>query len=653
MRGSAARCPAHPDTHASLSVNPGEHGGVVLFCHAGCATEDIVAAMGLTMADLMGEPHVVESYPYHDENGVLRYTVDRYEPKDFRCRPGLPPPAQRILFQLNAIAYAREQGLTVYFVEGEKDVLTLAKRGIPATCNVGGAGKWLDHYADSLAGLDVIVVADNDESGAGATHARQVARGLEVKARTVVLAQTSVGKDVTEALEAGYALENVLIPLEEGDLGDMLVEYLQSKPVRWLWNGYIPYGKVTLFEGDPGDGKSMFTVDLVARATSGAPMPDRSAHDGPLNAIMITSEDDPEDTIKPRLIAAGADQKRVRVITHGINPSAPFNITTDMFYLRKLVQSFDAKLVVIDPLMASLDAGTDSHNDASTRRAIYPLYLLARDFGLSAVVVRHLNKGSGRALYRGGGSIAFVGAARACYSIGRDPEDRERRVLACVKNNLAPEPPSLAYLVENGPSGPYLEWFEGAVELTAQDLVDGIRTKSKNEIVAFLNDVIPEGETMPWRAIVEAGRAAGFTEKQLEYRRAESDLEKAFGASGNRGVAWKRKDSHFRDSSHFRHFPKNCDGVRPEVGSTDLPLPKTPASVNAEVAEVGAISEVAADALTEDERKELDLHASAKVCVVCGTAEGVLTWGFPHYVRTCKIHNPNLYHGGTLEKGNG
>ncbi len=190
-----AKCPAHDDQKASLSVKKGENGGIVLHCHAGCETREIVASMGLKMVDLApnGLPpnptarRIVAIYPYYAANGTLLYEIVRYDPKDFRARR---PDGQgghihnlegveRVLYQLPLVLAAIAREDDVFIVEGEKDADRLTAFGVTATCNPGGAGKWKDSYTASLAGATrVFVLPDNDH--AGRKHAVEVAQSIGV-----------------------------------------------------------------------------------------------------------------------------------------------------------------------------------------------------------------------------------------------------------------------------------------------------------------------------------------------------------------------------------------------------------------------------------------------------------------------------------------
>jgi hypothetical protein len=531
----SARCPApaHVDVKPSLTVHAGRHGGVVAKCQRGCKIEDVVTGLGLTLADLMGAPYIEAEYEYRNETGKTVYTVERWaNPKTFRIRPGLPLPAQRVMYQVDAIQWCRENEFPIYLVEGEKDCETLRLKGIPATTVVGGAGKWQPQYTDALAGLDVIVVADNDE--VGVASARSIVEQIRRYARSVALKYSPVGKDVSDLVEAGYTLDALRdLPLEGGAV--YVASQIQPKAVRWLWPGHIPYGKVTFIEGDPGDGKSLLTVDLAARLSAGREMPGGAGAVEPVKVALVSGEDDPDDTIVPRLNAAGANLDNVLIVPHGPSPDLPFELARDWLWLRDYCMTHGVGVVVFDPVNAFLGEKTDTHNDSSTRRGLMPLKILASTTGAAVIGVRHLNKGNvgTKAIYRSGGSIAFVGMARAAFLVAPNPRDREVRVLACVKMSLARKPPSLTYTIEgDGDASPRLVWGE-AIEATAQDVLDGPEKESDadpHEQVgrrvarlrerAFLYEILQD-EPLAWGDIVALGKAEGFSARTLERARNE------------------------------------------------------------------------------------------------------------------------------------
>jgi len=637
VRGTSARCPAHDDRVNSLSFATGEHGNLIVFCHRGCSLDEIVQALGLTTADLSGIPHLVAEYPYYDLDDQLLYVVERWHPKTFRCRPGLPEPSRRVLYNLKAVQWARDNGAMLFVVEGEKDCDLLAGHGIPATCNPGGAGrgKWLPHYAELVAGCHITVVADNDS--VGREHAREVAAAVKPVAASLNLAHSRIGKDLGDALDAGYDL-SALEPLSDyEDVSCYVASSVPTRKVRWAWRSYMPMGKLILVEGDPGDGKSILTIDLAARFSTGLTMPDGSNGSGPWPVVMVSAEDDLDDTIVPRLEAAGADLNRIHLIPHGVTPDVPFSFGDGLPAVYNLVMRTGAKIIVFDPLMALLDSDVDSHNDHSVRRALQPLKLLASRTGASVIVVRHLNKGGAgtKAIYRGGGSIGFTGAARATFLVTTKHDEPDVRVFTCVKNNLAAKPPSLTYTVEvTGQGVPYIRWGE-AVELTAQQALDGprnrddtpaadeYRSRKKQRIMAgeFLLDVVGDGPKT-WAEIVEIGKGDGFTKMTLERARAEVGLRKITGSGGQRSTTWGLPAVPLLSHSVISS---------PLAGISTLPANSD------EMTKWGPET-------TDDERRQ-DLRVRPLVCDVCHGTVDVTRWMKPHWVIRCELHNPEVYGG--------
>lgn len=649
--GIAARCPAHDDHVASLSVNAGKHGGVVVKCHAGCQIEDVLGMIGLGLPDLMGLPCVIATYPYTTDDGHVLYTVERWaNPKDFRCRPGLPPAAQRVLYRSDALAWARERGASVWLVEGEKDADRLGELGLVSTTNVTGAGSWLPHYAEQLRGCHVTIVADNDP--VGRQHARDVAASVATAAASVVTVVPRYGKDISELLDLGWGLDAV-DPLPEDDgLGLIGAANVTVKPVTWAWPGYLPMGKCTIIEGDPGDGKSILTTDLVARWTSGAPMPDGSRHGGPWPCLMISAEDDFEDTVVPRLRAAGADLSLVRLLDHGAIEGRPFDVTRDVPALARIVIEAGIKVITLDPLMALLGDKTDSHNDSAVRGALFPLFKLARDAGVAIVVVRHLNKGSGaKALYRGSGSIGFAGFARAVFTVGRDAENPQLRVVANTKMNVAPQPPSLAYTIEHGSAGAFIEW-RGIVDANAQDIVDGVIRSDDLDMIRFLNSVV-EDEPLAWQEIVKAARNEGFTDKQLRTRRHRSRLTKIVGHEGRRSTRWGYLDHELETPANpsapttpsAPEFPINPYSRTPPDGQTGDMCPPDPLKENGNKGKTGEDGPSPGPMADEDDRIA-ELESRPLVCDVCGASDKVHRWASPYWVVRCFAHKPTTYRGG-------
>lgn len=232
---------------------------------------------------------------------------------------------------------------------------------------------------------------------------------------------------------------------------------VNEKPLRWLWSRYIPMGKASIVDGEPDKGKSQVLLDLAARVTQGQEMPDgsRCQLGGSVDVVIMSSEDDIEDTIVPRLRLAGADLSRVHIIRSVTISDGSKELPTiprDVPLLREKIKQTNAKLVIVDPLAGYLDAKIDSHNDASVRRALNALHTVASETGAAIIGIRHYNKNSHESnpLHRGGGSIAIIGFARSALAIVADPDPQRpnRRYFGVAKHNLGPVgTPTLAYEV--------------------------------------------------------------------------------------------------------------------------------------------------------------------------------------------------------------
>jgi hypothetical protein len=298
---------------------------------------------------------------------------------------------------------------------------------------------------------------------------------------------------------------------------------LNAQEVHWLWPGYLPRGKLVLLDGDPGQGKSLLTLDLAARLTSGRPWPDGAAAAPPGNVVLVNCEDGLTDTILPRLRHLGADAQRIFAF-QGHTLEERFHrlpvFPRDTPDLRALIEQAQARLVVLDPLMAFLDVACSSISDQSIRQALVPLATLAEETGCTLLVVRHLNKtGQGRALYRGSGSIGIIGSSRCAYLVGRDPEDADTRVLACLKTNLGPQPASLAFQVSHDDSGLKLLW-QGPTELAADELLTvGKRTPPLERAKEFLLNQL-KGRAVETGQLLEQAGVAGISQRTLERAKA-------------------------------------------------------------------------------------------------------------------------------------
>lgn len=258
--------------------------------------------------------------------------------------------------------------------------------------------------------------------------------------------------------------------------------------VSWLWPGWLPWGKLAIWEGDPDVGKSLVTVDVAARATRGDLMPDGTPGEAAA-VLMLCAEDDHADTVTPRLIAAGAQLDRVAYAELSRRRDAsdlitlPSGLAELRFAIRRLRRKTGVArvIVIIDPIVAFLDGDVDANKDADVRRLTTVLGKATADLACSTILIRHLNKAVEvkSAKHRGGGSIGWTAAARSVAIFGNHPRDADLRVMASTKSNLSARPKSLTYrlVVDDGSTDPRVEWGE-AIDLRADDL---LRTDARTQ----------------------------------------------------------------------------------------------------------------------------------------------------------------------------
>ena len=232
------------------------------------------------------------------------------------------------------------------------------------------------------------------------------------------------------------------------------MEQVEIEKIDWLLYPFIPFGKVTIVQGDPGEGKTTMVLQIIAKLTKGeAVLPsgrDEPALEGktmalePVNVIYQTAEDGLGDTIKPRLLSAGADCSRVMVIDD--NDQA---LTMMDARLEEAIIKTKARLVVLDPIQGFLGAAVDMHRANEIRPLMKRIAVLAEKYHCAIILIGHMNKNSnGKSSYRGLGSIDFQAAARSVLIVGRIKDEPEIRVVCHVKSSLAPEGKSIAFRLD-------------------------------------------------------------------------------------------------------------------------------------------------------------------------------------------------------------
>ena len=288
------------------------------------------------------------------------------------------------------------------------------------------------------------------------------------------------------------------------DLKIINMKDIEVEVVEWLIYPFIPYGKITIIQGDPGEGKTTLVLQIIARLTKGESIVAEEAK-APINVIYQTAEDGLGDTIKPRLLSAGADCSRVLVIDDKDTP-----LTMSDMRLEQAIIETNAKLVVLDPIQGFLGSDVDMHRANEIRPIMKHISELAEKYKCAIILIGHMNKCStGKSAYRGLGSIDFQAAARSVLIVGRIKDEPEVRVICQTKNSLAPEAKAIAFkLSENNG----FEWL-GEQNVSADDLLSGNAKSSKKQAaIEFLENVLSEKQ-VPQTEIMELAKQKGISEK--------------------------------------------------------------------------------------------------------------------------------------------
>lgn len=276
------------------------------------------------------------------------------------------------------------------------------------------------------------------------------------------------------------------------------MEDVVSKEVEWLWYPYIPYGKITIIEGDPGEGKTTLVLKLAAALSRGLPLPcDDDKEYEPIHIIYQTAEDGIEDTIKPRLEKAGADCSMIRVIDE---TDKELSMTDDR--LEQAIIETKARLIILDPIQAYIGATVDMHRANEIRPVLKHLGIIAEKHNCAIILIGHMNKASGsKSTYRGLGSIDIQATARSVLLVVRLRDKPNIRIMAHDKSSLAPAGDAIGFEMteDNGMVciGPY--------DITIDELLSGNEGRGKkkldiaeNFIKEYFgsNKVIPSNEIM-------------------------------------------------------------------------------------------------------------------------------------------------------------
>ncbi len=544
--GFKVLCPTHADRDPSLSLTlKGSTIGVKDF--GGCPTEDILKAKGLSFSDLFLNSHqpqpdkrtpqkLVATFSSPDATGQEQYQIRRFEPKNFQAWhknksgeyvSGLGE-AKPIPYRLPELLQAIKLRETVFLPEGEGKADRLVALGLTATSSPFGAGegKWLPAYNPFFVGVDVVILPDNDP--VGIDFAQEKARNLITVAKSVkvlLLPNLPPKGDIIDWLDNGGDIEqlkNLVASCPDYEPSDNGVKLrcmadVKAEAVSWLWQPYIPKGKVTLVEGDPGIGKSWVTLAIATAVTLGKGLPGQEATE-PANVVMASAEDGLGDTIKPRLDAMGADVSHIFAIDGALTLDE-----NGFTLLESYLERERPALLIIDPLVAYLGAGVDIHRANETRAVMSQLARLAEKFDIAILAVRHLTKGGmSKAIYRGLGSIDFTAACRSVLLAGCDSANPQNRALVHIKSNLAPTGPAIGYELRDN-----CFYWTGESTLTAAQILaadNGAGTSESDEAVDFLKDKLADG-AVPAKDIYRAAQDTGSAKRTLERAKAKLQVK--------------------------------------------------------------------------------------------------------------------------------
>ena len=307
--------------------------------------------------------------------------------------------------------------------------------------------------------------------------------------------------------EAVYGLKE---PPQEETVEIIRMSEVDTQTVEWLWEPYIPFGKVTIVQGNPGEGKTTFALRLAAACTNRKPFPHMAAHE-PFNVIYQTAEDGLGDTIKPRLMEAEADLDRVLVIDES---KQVLSLSDER--IERAIRQTGARLIILDPIQAYVGEKTDMNKANEIRPMFRRLAEIAERTGCAVILIGHLNKAAGgQSAYRGLGSIDFRAAARSVLLIGRVKREPNVRVIVHDKSSLAPEGKPIAFCLDPETG---FSWI-GEYDITADELLSGAggNTATKTEQAErLILDLLADGKELASEDIVKAAAEAGISERTVQ-----------------------------------------------------------------------------------------------------------------------------------------
>ena len=360
-------------------------------------------------------------------------------------------------------------------------------------------------------GMCVDFVIHDTDSGNPHCHIMLTMRPLDE--RGAWAAKSKKEYDLDENGERKYireAIYGLKEPPQEETVEIIRMSEVDTQTVEWLWEPYIPFGKVTIVQGNPGEGKTTFALRLAAACTTGGTLPGMKPLP-PFQVIYQTAEDGLGDTVKPRLMEAEADLDRVLVIDE-----AKRELTLSDERIEKAITQNGARLIILDPIQAYMGEKTDMNRANEVRPMFRRLADVAERTGCAVILIGHLNKAAGgQSAYRGLGSIDFRAAARSVLLIGRVKREPNVRVIVHDKSSLAPEGKPVAFCLDPETG---FSWI-GEYDITADELLSGAggnnATKTE-QAERLILDLLADGKELASEDIVKAAAEAGISERTVQ-----------------------------------------------------------------------------------------------------------------------------------------
>lgn len=586
----SARCPAHDDKHASLSIGQGEK-GFVIHCHAGCETADILGSVGVHASDLFyeskeqsapsGKPTVVATYDYLDDGGKLLAQKLRRSDKSFSWRR--PDGSGGWIYNRQGVPHrlyvAGRLGEAVHVCEGEKDSDALHKLGYDAVSGADGAGrgKWRLEYSEQLRGRHVYIFPDNDT--VGQAYAQETAAALQGVAASVRMidlasawAEIPEHGDISDLVEhfgkdeAGRVVERLIADAKEWSFCTADDPFLScfktldgfdEEEALWLIPGWIPEGQIAVIAADGGIGKTTLWCDIIASISSGTRCildpPDHVRQ--PQKVAFLTTEDSVRKKLKKKLRLAGANERNI------LTPDFLADKTGELRDLKfgtskmeRFIRHYHPALCVFDPIQGFIPPELNMGSRNAMRDCMAPLISLGEEIGTTFIIVCHTNKRKGASgRDRIADSADLWDVARSVIMAGY-AEEQGVRYLSNEKNNYATLQQTLLFTIDDAGQAVQCGTSWKRDREYMQEVAASSAAPKRDDCKAWLLRELDESDgSLPSKDLEERAKESGYSYQTL--RRAKDELKKDSLIKFFQTGFGKEKAWHIQKTDSFTPLP--------------------------------------------------------------------------------------------------